>query len=429
MSSNIASGNSLPFVTAAGSAALTWAIASVTHGGVAVMISHEQANNARPMAALSVGGVSFTRIAYHQHGTGSSYAYAEIWLCNAASAASIGTNPTITVTPAASGSGICAGTIVTVQDIDQDLSHYTFSAGDGQISTSAVTAALTGFEAGALILGSFCDQTGLVQINTGLGDAVTEFTGSDVTFNSNNSRGVQFYGLAADSTPSVSAQRATPSGTVYQAMVLVGIPSYAAASAVLTGATPSGTLATQQSATVGATTDQASGTAYAVLSTVSGDLTSITASQIMAGHIASDAAAPHSGSASVTGLTIGIPVTGLSPNTTYYYAIVQSNANGESNIVTGSFTTAVASRTVTFRLRSRSTGPLNNATLRFFTAYTIYGAVVDGGTSGLEFTANSSGYFTLTGLTINAGAGEVRTLDPSDPTRSIIIPVTFVAGA
>jgi len=110
---------------------------------------------------------------------------------------------------------------------------------------------------------------------------------------------------------------------------------------VLSSPTPSGTIGTTTTATIGATTDYNSGgTFYAVVDTAS--LSGITASQIKAGQNASSAAAVASGSVTVSSTTPSVGVTGLAAGTTYNYACVHNNPTGDSNIVTGSFTTAAA---------------------------------------------------------------------------------------
>jgi hypothetical protein len=114
-----------------------------------------------------------------------------------------------------------------------------------------------------------------------------------------------------------------------------GAPS----AATLSSATPSGTLATETTATIGATTDQTSGTFYAVVDTVA-NISGVTATQIKAGQRASGAAALKSGNSAVSTTTPSVGVTALTASTEYGYAVVQNNANGDSNVLTGSFTTA-----------------------------------------------------------------------------------------
>lgn len=115
----------------------------------------------------------------------------------------------------------------------------------------------------------------------------------------------------------------------------------AAATATLSAATPSGTLGTTTTATIGATTNQTSGTFYAVTDS-SGNLSGVTAAQIKAGQKASGAAALASCNVAVSTTTPSCGVTGLTAATAYAYAAVQNNTNGDSNVVTGTFTTAAA---------------------------------------------------------------------------------------
>lgn len=245
MASSIVSGNAVVFSTSSGAnpvtASITWSLGSGSNLGVVLAFSTEQTTSTRNASSITVGGVSFTHIVNNAYGTGSSYAIAEIWACNATDAASIGSNPTISITWANSGTLQAQGVIVTVQDVDQTLSNWTNTDTDGQLATSALSGDLIGFTAGSLIIGSYCDQTGGVSVNcaqTG-GDVTTEFTSSDVNFNGANARAVQFYAAAADTTPAIRVQRNTTSGSVYQSLVIAGIPDYVAppAGPTITGIT------------------------------------------------------------------------------------------------------------------------------------------------------------------------------------------------
>lgn len=111
----------------------------------------------------------------------------------------------------------------------------------------------------------------------------------------------------------------------------------------LSSINPSGTIGTQTTATVGATTDTVSGTFYYVLSATQGHITGVTAAQIKAGNNSSGTAAQKSGSSSVVSSTPSVSVTGLTANTTYYYAVVQNTTAGDSNVISsGVFSTAAA---------------------------------------------------------------------------------------
>lgn len=134
--------------------------------------------------------------------------------------------------------------------------------------------------------------------------------------------------------------------------------------ATISGATPSGTLGTTTTATIGATTDQNSGTFYAVVATSSAALSGITATQIKAGQVASGSAAPFSGNAAISSTSPSISISGLTASTTYYYAIVQNNTNGDSNILsTGSFTTAGATAVLSSATPSGTIGTQTTANI------------------------------------------------------------------
>lgn len=109
--------------------------------------------------------------------------------------------------------------------------------------------------------------------------------------------------------------------------------------ATLSAATPSGTLATSTTATLGATTDQSTGTLYGVVDTAA-NISDITATQIKAGQNNASASAAASCDATISTTSPSCGVTGLTAGTAYSYAEVQNNANGDSNVVTGTFTTA-----------------------------------------------------------------------------------------
>lgn len=107
---------------------------------------------------------------------------------------------------------------------------------------------------------------------------------------------------------------------------------------VLSLPTPSGLLPTALSATIGAHTDQAAGTFYVVVDSAA-NLAGVTAPQIKLGRKANNTAALAAGNSAAVALLLAAGVIGLSELTLYSYAAVQNNPNGDSNIVTGTFTT------------------------------------------------------------------------------------------
>lgn len=131
----------------------------------------------------------------------------------------------------------------------------------------------------------------------------------------------------------------TLSATRDWAAAVVAYKDAAGGAATLSAPTPSGTIGTQTTATVGATTDQTSGNFYAVVDSAA-NLSGVTAAQIKAGQKASGAAALGAGNSAVSNSSPSAGITGLTLGTLYSYSAVQNNVNGDSNIVSGTFTTA-----------------------------------------------------------------------------------------
>lgn len=188
-------------------------------------------------------------------------------------------------------------------------------------------------------------------------------------------------------------------------------PSTAATPTISSG-TPTGTLATTTTATIGATTNQNTGTLYTVLSTSSSDLDTITGTQIKAGQIDSGSAAPFSGNNSVSTTSPTIAISGLTDNTTYYYATIQNNTNGDSNILTGSFTTALATRSVNVSIVDGAGSPLASTAVKWWVREDL-GDAASSPNAGTSST-NGSGVLGLTGLTVPAGAAVVTVELDSD---------------
>lgn len=162
---------------------------------------------------------------------------------------------------------------------------------------------------------------------------------SGATFNPNV---YASYKTSSDTAHQVS--EATAGDFDFKNLAIIAIEMLEASSAppVLSSPTPSGTLGTATTATLGATTDTTSGTLYTVVESTSALLTAITVAQIKAGDNNLGSAADASGSAAVSTTTPSANVTGLVAATAYYYATYQEAASGDSNIVTGSFTTAAS---------------------------------------------------------------------------------------
>lgn len=316
-----------------------------------------------------------------------------------------------------------AGTIAQIHALGESV--------DGGFCGTFQTEASPGFSIGSLI-----NNAGLAPITGKVAHVAMWSTALDSTARSALIAGadpstiasgslIEYWALTGASLVGVNGRTLSVTGTVTSDTG--DNPSVGVSAPVLSAGASSNV--TQTTATVGATTDQNTGTLYLTLTTTAADRDAVTATQVTDGQQDSGAAAQFATSGAITTTSPSIPLTGLTPGTTYYWDIAQENGNGISNLQSGSFTTAAASRTVTVTIRSRATGTLLNAQARrFWTRLTLSGAAVDGSTDGLNVTCNASGAFVLTGLTIAAGAGYVTYHDPADSTKSINIPVTFLAG-
>lgn len=111
-----------------------------------------------------------------------------------------------------------------------------------------------------------------------------------------------------------------------------------AAGVTISAPTPSGTLSTATTVSLGCTTTASSGTLYGVIDTA-GNISGITAAQVIAAQNNAGGAAAFSGNVAVSGSTPSLALTGLTPNTTYSYALAQVSGSN-SNVLTGSFTTS-----------------------------------------------------------------------------------------
>lgn len=109
----------------------------------------------------------------------------------------------------------------------------------------------------------------------------------------------------------------------------------------LSSPTPSGTLGTETTATVGATSTASTGTFYAILST-SNNAIGASCTQIKAGQNSTGASASFAEDDTVSTTSPSVGFTGLTGSTLYYAAACHADANGDSNVVATSFTTAAA---------------------------------------------------------------------------------------
>jgi hypothetical protein len=140
-----------------------------------------------------------------------------------------------------------------------------------------------------------------------------------------------------DETPNATWSSSSLWGTI-GLIVNVG----AGSAPTLSSPTPSGTLGTATTATIGATTDDSTGDDFYAVVDSAANLDAVTEAQIKAGQNETGSAAVASCMAAVSTSTPSCGVTGLTASTGYSYSAVQDNATGDSNIVTGTFTTGAA---------------------------------------------------------------------------------------
>ena len=228
---------------------------------------------------------------------------------------------------------------------------------------------------------------------------------------------------------------AVDGGSLDQMGAMIIVLNDAAVAPVLTSPTPSGTLGTRTSATLGATTDSASGTLYAVASTVAADIDNLLTTDstlVSTGKVAGGGNAPFSASNAISSTSPTVALSGLSGSTTYYYALVQSNTAGYSSVIKGSFTTAASVRNVTLSNLGHDVAGvftlLDNKAVKVWTATGTNAAASDGGANGLDATI-MAGVLSLNNLTIAAGTIELRIKDPLDAYNSHIYTATAVEAS
>jgi hypothetical protein len=235
-------------------------------------------------------------------------------------------------------------------------------------TTTATLGATTNQSSGALygVVDTAANLSGVTaaQIESGSNSEGTAAFAAVTATVSTTAPNAAVSGLAAGTAYSYAEVQTNSNGTsniISGTFTTASIPP-----ATLSSPTPSGTLSTSATATLGVTTIQGSGTLYGVVDTAA-NLSGVTAAQIEAGHNKGDAAAVAATSATVSSTTPSAAVSGLAAATGYSYAEVQTNANGTSNIVTGTFATSVpsailSSPTPTGALSSSTTANLGATT-------------------------------------------------------------------
>lgn len=204
-----------------GVAATTFAADAGASRVVVAVLSHEQTNGTRPVASLVVGGATFQKLTDAIFGQGTSYAYTELWYCLESSIASIGANPSVTVTATSTGNKVVSGTLFTIANVQQSAASWVQGVDAKAIGTdlSATLATVIGRQ----IVGGATATIGGNAFTTGA--SVTEITGSDRNFNSSASRAVSFYGVASGTSTTVTTGNTNSNTAMSQSMVAVAFPA------------------------------------------------------------------------------------------------------------------------------------------------------------------------------------------------------------
>lgn len=247
---------------------------------------------------------------------------------------------TFTVTGTKPFADYCWCAIIEVSGLaSSDILDGLAAVGTGADGSTDPEAGPTGVPstAGFAIAISACDGLGVANVNY---SAPSGYTSLGV--NQDATAGV--VGMVAVKPLETAAAQTVSFGNINNGAgkwsVLVAVLKAAAPSpATISDPTPSGTLGTETTAPIGCTTDQIAGTLYVVVDSAA-NMAGITDAQIIAGTNANDAAPVFDGSGAISTTSPSVGATDLVANTAYAYAIVQVNDNGESNVVSGTFTTA-----------------------------------------------------------------------------------------
>lgn len=306
----------------------TTAAGSVTSGNTLVFAFAYDPGVSISSVSCSTGE-TLTQIANRTNGTGRLAVYIKE---NSSGGASV------TATANFSGSAAASGSLIKCTGVNA-AGYDSASLASGTDSASPYTVTSNAFaNAGNVVIG-------VIEQNSGSSGA---YASSNFTMLGSQSDVATYWthGIAKLVVSSTSAvtpsftRSGSSSGT--SALVVFGISDSAigGGAPTLSAATPSGTLASTTSATLGATTDSTSGTFYGVVD-VAANITGITATQVKAAQNNAGGAPVASGNSTVSTTSPSVGVTGLTANTLYSYAVVQNNGS-DSNVLTGTFTTAAA---------------------------------------------------------------------------------------
>ncbi len=200
--------------------ALTWTLESGTTA-VIIVVEHEQTALSELIDGITMGSVSATFFGSNTAGgSGSARPLVEVWRITA-DLNSIGTNPTITITPDTNGSGDYYGTIYCVDGIDTNTANWS-SAEDSDNTVNALQITLTTVADSLVIGGASCTVQGS-SFTTTVGGVDVETTGSDRNLGT-ASRVVSFSRVATGSSVVVDCDNGNSNTGNYQAMYAVSIP-------------------------------------------------------------------------------------------------------------------------------------------------------------------------------------------------------------
>jgi hypothetical protein len=185
-------------------------------------------------------------------------------------------------------------------------------------------------------------DSGAISVNLAAGSYFVLVSGevSSIRYNFSTS-GDGSYATEVYATAMQESETITDSGDEGQLYAVRLELDDAASAPTLSSATPSGTLGTETTATVGATSTASTGTFYAILST-SNNASGASCTQIKAGQNSTGASATFAEDDTVSTTSPSVGFTDLTAGTLYYYAACHTDTNGDSNVVSGSFTTAAA---------------------------------------------------------------------------------------
>jgi hypothetical protein len=323
-------------LSSGGSAATTktYTMAPTAGHGVMLAVSYQNANTVNITAIKDQASNNLTyTVTNTAHDNPSFGSAALVWLPNVGSGI---TSITITVD---------TSTILGVRGFEYS-GLWTTNSGAGTASSSTLTAtlatdnlsqAITPTQQPAMLFSYAMDLTHNSGPNAGTGFTSRAIDAATLSFGTATYR-VQDKRITSTSATNSTFTNVSTSGDQFIVLTVV-IPEPPPAP-VLSLPTPSGTLATSSTATPGATTDTGSGTGYCVVTTTS--LSGVTAAQVKAGQNAAGSTTGvfnSNGAISASGVFTCPTVSGLTASTLYNYAVVQNSAGGDSNVVTGTFTT------------------------------------------------------------------------------------------